>query len=129
MALDLMKNGTPIEDILGRDANGGLHPMSPAEIKPVKATKDTPAIPGRPGAVPQARAADAYLDPNRTREPGEHIPKDAIAHMEREIQLLHAWVNTLDLVFSDTATEREKIDEIKKSIKTRILGLSSEDEV
>ena len=42
--------------------------------------------------------------------------------MEREVQLVHSWVNTLDLVFDDKASEREKIDEIKLQIRTRILG-------
>jgi hypothetical protein len=42
--------------------------------------------------------------------------------MEREIQMVHAWVNTLDLVFTDGATERQQIDEIKLQIRTRILG-------
>jgi hypothetical protein len=43
--------------------------------------------------------------------------------MDREIQLLNAWVNTLDLVFSDMASERDKVEEIKSRIRSRILGL------
>jgi hypothetical protein len=104
MALDLMKKGVPIEDVLGRDQNGGIHPMSPK------------------GAVPEAKKADEYLDPKQERTPGENTPVAAERHMEREIQLVHAWVNTLDLVFDDKASEREKIDEIKRQIRTRILG-------
>lgn len=99
-----MKNGTPIEDILGRGAAGGLHPMSPAPIDPVPASPGVPTVPGKPGAVYQARVADRYLDRKRAGKRGQPS-KHALAHMEREIQLLHAWVNTLDLVFSDTATE------------------------
>lgn len=103
-ALDLLKSGTPIEDVLGRDERGGLHPMSPR------------------GAVPEAKKADEHLDPTRNRQPGEHVPVAAARHMEREIQMIHAWINTLDLVFAETSTERQKIDEIKRQIRTRILG-------
>lgn len=105
MTLDLLKNGTPIEDVLWRDEKGGLHPMSPV------------------GAVAEAKKADAFLDPERPRTDGEHVPVAAERHMERELQLLNAWVETLDLVFSDATSERAKIDEIKARIRTRILGL------
>jgi hypothetical protein len=74
------------------------------------------------GAVPEAKKADQHLDPDRARKPGERVPVAAERHMEREIQMVHAWVNTLDLVFTDGATERQKIDEIKLQIRTRILG-------
>jgi voltage-gated potassium channel Kch len=105
MTLDLLKNGTPVEDVLGRDQSGGLHPMSPK------------------GAVAEAQKADAFLDPERPRTAGEHVPAGAERHMDREIQLLNAWVNTLDLVFSDMASERYKVEEIKSRIRSRILGL------
>ena len=105
MALDLLKEGTPVEDVLGRDKTGGLHPMSPE------------------GAVAEARKADAHLDHERKRTEGEHVPVAAERHMEREVQLLNAWVETLDLVFGDAASMREKIEEIKQRIRTRILGL------
>jgi hypothetical protein len=104
MMLDLMEAGAPMEDLLGRDKKGGLYPMSPG------------------GAVADAKKADEFLDPNRTRQPGERASAAADRHMEREIQLIHAWVSTLDLVFDSKATERQKIDEIKQQIRTRILG-------
>jgi hypothetical protein len=50
------------------------------------------------------------------------------AMMDREFNFIKAWLATLDLKFAEKASEQEKIEEIKKTIRKRILTFGGIDE-
>jgi hypothetical protein len=100
MSLDLLAKGkrTP-QDIFGRDhKEGGLFPMSAK------------------GAQGRARAVDAQLEGKEAKASDEDIE----LQKEREIKLIKAWVESLDLVFDSKSTQKQKEDKIKQQIKTRM---------
>jgi hypothetical protein len=108
MSLDLMEAGHSPESILGSDAGGGLHPLSPVGVG-----KDAQPLERRMESVERARKGEGPA-------PGEPRAR-AERQMHREIALIEAWLKTLDLKFDDNATKEEKIRRIKEEIRTRML--------
>ena len=110
LAMDLLEKGRSTEDVFGRDTKaGGLLPMSPE------------------GATREARAADEYFG-KKAKGETPRLPIAASRHIDREIALVTAWVDTLDLVFADSATAEEVVAKIKAEITKRILGAAKQPE-
>jgi hypothetical protein len=102
MSLELLAKGTSPERVFGKTSSqGGLFPMSGE------------------GAQSRARAVDeAVRSPQNVTRRGE---TDRKRQMRREVALVRAWVNSLDIDFKPGSSQREKVEQLKGEIRNRLL--------
>lgn len=108
--------GPMIVDLMGKkDADGN-------QLSVENALKMSPMHPR--GAVKVSQKVNEYLDKQKNpssqgiskRKPSKSVE----AAMEQEVQLVKAWIRTMDLTFPEKSSMEEKIRLIKKEIHERI---------
>jgi hypothetical protein len=106
------------EDILTEKAGVPIYPMAPRDSQRYAKNLDN-YLENWQQQKQQANQAMNVDKPQKEKE-----IKEAKKMMDREFNFIKAWLDTLDLKFADKLSEQDKVGEIKRVIRKRILAFS-----